>query len=500
MGCGASNTKAEPAAPKNGKAPSAPAFASNKEAFAALVAAWGAGEFADLRSAAYAKFFTKSSIFDATAAAGLHKVFKRYKGPKEMKEWFDMLATFDMADLSITYVEGPKTAPGSVVQKVSATITSKATGKVTPGPITDVIQWEFDDAFKVKTATCFFGTPDLLVYVLEPEAPRPCPQALMPTPTGVTAEQALGFFTKVYGAWGAGQFNDPEKKQAAMDDMWSTDIVMDTTCSVVKNGPGAGIFRQRFGHAGGDAFVNGVIGEWEMSGLDMAGDGVVASPTDGAVLHRFTSSIKHKSTGKKSALLVDYVEWFFDVDGKCTGGKFYWGDPAAVAALYPEPDATPPAVAAFFDGEPLAGKMDKMPELLHDEYQTAFIGPYAGATTGLVMDKAGMAAAGGSLVASFPDFTFNTRKTLPVKGIDGGWWVNMLVTGTFTGAPFTPKPDVLPAVEPTQQGWTIGPEVFTVYPDETGEKIKRITIEAQSRGALVGPPGIYVLCGGKLGS
>ena len=80
-----------------------------------------------------------------------------------------------------------------------------------------------------------------------------------------------------------------------------------------------------------------------------------------------------------------------------------------------------------------------------------------------------------------------------------GWWAKMLVTGTFDGEPFTPMPDKLPALEKTGKAWEIGPEVFTVYTDESGEKITRITIEAQSKGALVGPPGIYVACGGKLG-
>ena len=185
-------------------------------------------------------------------AAGLHAIFKTYTGPAEMKEWFDMLATMDMPDISIKFVDGPKSAAGSVVQKYSATITSKATGKTTPGPVTDIIAWEFDESFKVKYAKCYFGTPELMVYVLEKDALLPAPQAVMPTPTGVTAEQALGFFGKVYGAWGTGQFNDPEKKQAAFDEMWATDMVWDTTASAVKTGPGAGVYKQYFGHAGGD--------------------------------------------------------------------------------------------------------------------------------------------------------------------------------------------------------------------------------------------------------
>jgi hypothetical protein len=45
-------------------------------------------------------------------------------------------------------------------------------------------------------------------------------------------------------------------------------------------------------------------------------------------------------------------------------------------------------------------------------------------------------------------------------------------------------PDKLPALEKTGKAWEIGPEIFTVHTDESGEKITRITIEAQSPGAL----------------
>ena len=57
-----------------------------------------------------------------------------------------------------------------------------------------------------------------------------------------------------------------------------------------------------------------MIGEWEMSGLDMSGEGAFASPTPGAAMHRFTSTIKHKGTGKECKDGVDIVEWFFDKD------------------------------------------------------------------------------------------------------------------------------------------------------------------------------------------
>ena len=133
--------------------------------------------------------------------------------------------------------------------------------------------------------------------------------------------------------------------------------------------------------------MNDVIGEWEMSGLDMSGEGAFASPTPGAAMHRFTSTIKHKGTGKECKDGVDIVEWFFDKDGKCSGGKFYWGNAKGVAATYPPMPAPPPAVAAFFDGKPMAGKVEALPTLLDEALVVEFIGPYACATTGLKLDK-----------------------------------------------------------------------------------------------------------------
>ena len=130
-----------------------------------------------------------------------------------------------------------------------------------------------------------------------------------------------------------------------------------------------------------------MIGEWEMSGLDMSGEGAFASPTPGAAMHRFTSTIKHKGTGKECKDGVDIVEWFFDKDGKCSGGKFFWGNAKGVAATYPPMPAPPPAVTAFFDGKPMAGKVEALPTLLDEALVVEFIGPYAGATTGLKLDK-----------------------------------------------------------------------------------------------------------------
>ena len=73
-----------------------------------------------------------------------------------------MLAGMDLKDLDIKFVDGPKSAPGTVVQKVTVTMTSKTTGKTTPGPVTDILVWEFDESHKVKYGKIYFGAPDNL--------------------------------------------------------------------------------------------------------------------------------------------------------------------------------------------------------------------------------------------------------------------------------------------------------------------------------------------------
>jgi hypothetical protein len=105
---------------------SAPLYTSNLEAFHAMIAAWGAGEFASIDSPAYAKFFAPNMTFDASAAAGLHPIFRKYEGYTGFKVWLDMLAEFMFMELDIKGAKGPKTAPDTVVQKYSSILFHKA--------------------------------------------------------------------------------------------------------------------------------------------------------------------------------------------------------------------------------------------------------------------------------------------------------------------------------------------------------------------------------------
>ena len=58
-------------------------------------------------------------------------------------------------------------------------------------------------------------------------------------------------------------------------------------------------------------------------------------------------------------------------------------------------------------------------------------------------------------------------------------------------------PGKLPAIETTDKECTIGPELFTMFANEEG-KATRLEIQPLHAGALVGPPGFYVLVGGSL--
>ena len=175
-------------------------------------------------------------------------------------QYLDMLAGLDMPDLDIKFVDGPKSAPGTVVQKVSVTITSKTTGKTTPGPVTDVLVWEFDESHKIKYGKIYFGAPDNWVYVLDKDAPSVTPQPVMPVPPPeMTSEKALAAFGKVYGAWGTGAFNNPDTKAAAHAEMWTEDIVWDVTAGALSPAENPGIYRLLHGFKGGDQWVNALV-------------------------------------------------------------------------------------------------------------------------------------------------------------------------------------------------------------------------------------------------
>merc|ERR550537_1364511 len=108
----------------------------------------------------------------------------------------------------------------------------------------------------------------------------------------------------------------------------------------------------------------------------------------------------------------------------------------------------PDSVAFFFNGEAMAGKAEKyMGEYVADSHTLAFVGPHA--YPGLpVLDKENFGKAAGNLIGSFPDLTFNSTKVTPKRNKDGSWSADIVVSGTHTGAAFTPMPGKLPPIAP----------------------------------------------------
>ena len=168
---------------------------------------------------------------------------------------------------------------------------------------------------------------------------------------------------------------------------------------------------------------------------------------------------------------------------------------AEATAAAPEVASPPEGVAIFFDGEPMAGKAEKwMAEHVADAATLQFVGPHALPLP--LFDKAGFSSAMGNLVGSFPDLTFNATKVAPTKQEDGSWAADIVVTGTHTGAAYTPN-EKLPAIETTGTAVSIGPETFTVWADEAG-KVVKIEIMPKEAGNPHGPPGFYLGIGGDI--
>ena len=168
----------------------------------------------------------------------------------------------------------------------------------------------------------------------------------------------------------------------------------------------------------------------------------------------------------------------------------------ATAAAPAEPASPPESIAIFFDGEPMAGKAETwMTGHVADEATLQFVGPHALPLP--LFDKAGFGGAITNLATSFPDLTFNATKVAPTKQEDGSWAADIVVTGTHTGAAFTPMADKLPAIETTGTAVSIGPETFTVWADEAG-KVVKIEICPKEAGNPHGPPGFYLGIGGDI--
>ena len=147
----------------------------------------------------------------------------------------------------------------------------------------------------------------------------------------------------------------------------------------------------------------------------------------------------------------------------------------------------------------MAGKAEKfMGEMVADSFTLEFVGKHVHpALAGKKLDKAAFGGAAGNLIGSFPDLTFNFDKATPKVNKDGSWAADIVVMGTHTGAPFTPMPDMLPAIDKTDKCVKIGPETFTLWVDGDG-KVCKTEITPLGEGHPHGPPGFYLGIGGSL--
>lgn len=102
------------------------------------------------------------------------------------------------------------------------------------------------------------------------------------------------------------------------------------------------------------------------------------------------------------------------------------------------------------------------------------------------------------LVCPAPSFEqFNKKKAQFVfDEQEKCWKATIIVTGTHDG-PYTFAPGEIDALEPTKKKCVVGPEIFRIFIDEKTEKIKKFTVEPLADKPS-GPPGFYVLAGGKL--
>ena len=159
-------------------------------------------------------------------------------------------------------------------------------------------------------------------------------------------------------------------------------------------------------------------------------------------------------------------------------------------------DVTPASVVCFFDSIALKDKVDTIFDTHFDEnIVLGFIGPYAPSVP--LMKKKMLREALDNLIASFPDFTFNSTSASVTRSKDGGFSADIVVSGTHSGEPFTPDATSLPPVQATHKKVDIGPETFTLYVNEAG-KICKVTIEALEKDKPSGPPGFYTEIGGML--
>lgn len=285
-----------------------------------LMAAWHAGllDTPDTLAATMDQFFSKDLIFDVSTANSHVKVpaFKEYSF-ETLKEWFDWLQEFDIADVVANAVV-PSNDASQVWLQLSCTVTSKATGRQITSEALSIYTLKDD---KVESARLIYADASKFAYLTGLTETLNCSQraAFEPHPDPKLA------FEKVYALWAAGEFaSESPTQQESLDKFVHADIMIDASNAALPDA-----FRVFHGHKGCDEWANGLLGQWEFDRMESS---VVAGMRPGHVLQRIECDIKLKGHEAKGIVMFNDVA--YDSDGKCVAQKVYWANPQVVAGLY----------------------------------------------------------------------------------------------------------------------------------------------------------------------
>jgi len=290
--------------------------------FHQMLAAWGEGRFdkPDTVDDAVAEFYTTDVVFDVETANG-HTGMAELKTYtfETIKDWFAFTLKYDLADVVVSAVPN-SLDPSEIWQRFSCQATSKESGKSMLLEAVFIYNFEGD---KVRRLSGIYADPDRLASIDNKNLDMP---AQLTLPSFEPHPDPKAVFEAAFAAWGSGEFAAEETKQAAMERLIRPDILIDVSSSLLPD-----VFKVYRGHAGTDAWANGVMGQWEFTRFDST---VETGLKPGCVMQKLDVDAKHKGTGKEAKGIRIYNELAYDAQGKGVYTKQFWANPAVAASLY----------------------------------------------------------------------------------------------------------------------------------------------------------------------
>lgn len=287
-----------------------------------IMSAWGEGRFnmPDTIDAAVAEFYTTDVVFDVETANG-HTGMPELKTYTfaTIKDWFAWIAKYELSDVVASAVPN-SLDPSEIWQRFSCQVTSKEAGKSMLLEAIFIYNFEGD---KIRHVSGIYADPDRLASIDNKN--RDMPAQLM-LPSFEPHPNPKPVFEAAFAAWSSGEFAAEETKQAAMDKFIRPDVLNDVSSSLLPD-----VFKVYRGHAGTDAWANGVIGQWEFTRFDST---VEAGLKPGCVMQKLVVDVTHKGTGKEAKGIRIYNELAYDAEGKGVYTKQFWANPAVAASLY----------------------------------------------------------------------------------------------------------------------------------------------------------------------